>query len=228
VVVRPLADDAVVFFIHGFNHGTGTVADAVHASVLALGSPADAVVHDGFVIVRQAGDEPVGLGNPVVVRCAAGLDVFVMDGDELVAIPALVLVKKSEDVAEFVRGHPFILPPPERGDVDVGALALLEADMAGVVAGIGLAGEVGVFHLGRARDEFYFRTGVQPALHRAQGDGLLRRRQPGNVVGNNPIRPRLRLFNVHGFMRGVSSGHGGKNRQRRKYERCQTTPTDGR
>jgi hypothetical protein len=37
-----------------------------------------------------------------------------MDGDELVAVPTLVLVIKTEDVAEFVRGHPFLLAPPEK------------------------------------------------------------------------------------------------------------------
>jgi prepilin-type N-terminal cleavage/methylation domain-containing protein len=72
-VVRPLADDAVVFFVHGFNHRARAAADAVLALILALGSPANAVVHDGAVIVGQAADHPVCLGNPIVIRRAAGL-----------------------------------------------------------------------------------------------------------------------------------------------------------
>jgi len=189
-IVRPLADDPVIFFIHGFNHRTWAAPGPVHAFILALGSPADAVVHDGAVIVGQAGDQPVGLGNPVIVGCAARLDVLVMDGDELVAVPALVFVKKAEDVAEFMRRHPFQITPPECGDVDVGALSFDESDVAGVVAGVGLTSEVDIFNFRGARDEFYLCAGVHPALHRTQSQCLLLFREPGNVVRNYAIRPR--------------------------------------
>jgi len=41
-----------------------------------------------------------------------------MDGDELVAVPALVFMEESQNMAEFMRGHPLVLPPPERGGVE--------------------------------------------------------------------------------------------------------------
>ena len=48
-----------------------------------------------------------------------------MDRDVIVTIPALVFVKKTEDVTEFVDDHPFLLLPPKRRDVDLRPLAFL-------------------------------------------------------------------------------------------------------
>src|ERR1035438_6090770 len=159
-IIRPLADDAVVLLVHRFNHRARAAADAVLAIGLAFGGPADTVMHDGVVIVGQAADNPICLRYPIVIRRTTGLDVLIMDGDTLVSVPALVLVKEAKDMAEFVGRHPFPLAPPEGGDVDVGANAFLEPDQAGVVAGVGVAREVDVFHLRRARNEGYPRAGV--------------------------------------------------------------------
>ena len=182
---------------------------------MTLLSSADAVVHNGAVIVGQAADQPIRLRNPIVITRAARLDVLVMNSDELVAIPTLVLVEEAEGMAEFVRRHPWPLAPPERGDVDVGTNAFLETDQAGVVPAVGIAGEANAFHLRRARNERYVRARVRPALHRSQGNGLLCRCQFGDVIGNDAARPRLRLFRISLHVRRV--GVGG-SRQRRPHE----------
>ena len=70
-VFRPLADDAVVLFVHRFNHRARAAADAVLALILALGSPADAVVHDGAVIVGQIADDPIRFRDPIVITARA-------------------------------------------------------------------------------------------------------------------------------------------------------------
>ena len=98
---------------------------------------------------------------------------LVTNRHKLVAVPALMFVVKAEDVAEFVRGHPFRLPPPKRGDVDIHASALAETIVAGVIAGVGLAGEVNVFNLVRAWDEADLRAGIHPPLDGAFNQGLL-------------------------------------------------------
>ena len=76
-------------------------------------------MHDRFVIVGGAAHDPVGLGNPILVVRAAGFDMFVMNGHKLVAVPALVFVMEAQHVAQFVGEHPFPLPPPKGGNVDV-------------------------------------------------------------------------------------------------------------
>lgn len=193
-IVAPLADDAVEVRSHRINHCAGTAAVAVLALRFATGGPAGAVVHDRFVVVGGAAHDPVRFRNPIVVVFAARLDVLVVDGHELVAVPALMFVMEAEHVAEFVGGHPFALPPPEGRDVDVHPRARLKAVAARVVTGIGLAGEVDVLDLVGTRDEPDARAGVHPALHGFEGRLLLILGEFGNVVGNDTIRPGQRLF----------------------------------
>ena len=75
---------------------------AVDEAQGGTGRPAGAIVHDRAVIVGGAAHEPVRFRNPVVVLPATGLDVLVMNGHVLVAVPALVFVMEAQRVAQFV------------------------------------------------------------------------------------------------------------------------------
>ena len=56
-----------------------------------------------------------------------------MDSDVIVAVPALVLVKKTKDMPQFVRNHPLVLAPPKCGDVYLCSRALFVSNDTGVV-----------------------------------------------------------------------------------------------
>jgi hypothetical protein len=163
-------------------------------------------MHDGIVIVRGAADDPVGARDPVVIALTACFDVGVADGDVGVTVPTLVLVEETEDVAEFVDGHPFGLAPPKGRDVDVCTDALLEADQTGVVAGIGFASEEDILRLGRARNEGNFGAGIRPTFHGFEDGFLLGGRKFGNVVGDDTARPREGFFRTCVHMGGIGIG----------------------
>lgn len=199
----PLADGLVEFGADGIDDRAGTATDAVLAFRFTLGCPTGPVVHDGPVIVLRNGDDPVRLGDPIVVRLAAGFDVFVVDGDVAIAVPALVFVGKSQHVPEFVGGHPGALSPPERGDVDVDARAGAKTIKRRVVAGVGFAGEEDVRFLVSARDKGDVGSGGHPQLHGLPGGLCLFRGQFGNVERNDPFRPGHWLLGVGVPMGGI-------------------------
>jgi hypothetical protein len=132
-----------------------------------------------------------------------------MDGDELVAVPTLKLVKKPRTWPSSCAGihscwrhqkavmlmsvrTPFLKPS---------WLVLLPA----LVLPVKWTYSASV----RARNEFYVRAGVHPALHRSQRQALLVRGQFGNVIRNDPARPRLRSFRFFCTCAGSESAQTG-------------------
>src|SRR5262245_59427225 len=113
MVIGPLADDFVELITDWVDNRARACAHCVFALVFAFRGPTGAVMHDRAVIVRRSRGDPVGFWDPIVVRLSPWFNVFVVDRDKAVAVPALVFVKEAEDVAEFVGGHPWSLTPPK-------------------------------------------------------------------------------------------------------------------
>src|SRR6266850_180853 len=96
-----------------------------------------------------------------------------MNRDKIVAVPSLVFVEKAENVPQFMGNHPFLLPPPERRDVNLRSLPFLVSDQAGVIACGQIAGKVNIFCLVGVRNEVNLSSGVLPSLYGALDDSLL-------------------------------------------------------
>lgn len=127
-----------------------------------------------------------------------------MDRDVIVAVPTLVLMVKAEDMPQFMDNHPFLLPPPKRRDINLRSRSFFVSHQTGVVSVRQIAGEEDVFLLIRARNETDLRTGIQPMLHAALGDGLLLRRQLRDVVRYDAARPGSGFFGVRIYVsRGI-------------------------
>jgi hypothetical protein len=75
-------------------------------------------------------------------------------------------------------------------------------------------GETDVFDLIRAWDEAELCAGIQPALHGAQGQGLLQLGQLGQVAGNGTLGPRLGFPRMGGPVRGLGLGAEGQRGQK--------------
>src|SRR6516164_331215 len=98
-------------------------------------------MHYRVVIICCGTDQPVCFGNPIVVGLPPVFDMFVMDGDICIAVPAGVFMMKAKDMPQLMRRHPLALSPPERGNVDISPYVRLVSCLTGVVARIGFASE---------------------------------------------------------------------------------------
>jgi hypothetical protein len=87
--------------------------------------------------------------------------------------------------------HPFLLPPPKRCDINLRSRPFFVSDEARVIPIRQIASKEDVLLLIRPRHETDLRPGVRPPLHTAFDDGLLFRRQLGDVIRNDAARPRL-------------------------------------
>ena len=99
-----------------------------------------------------------------------------MNRDEIIAVPTLMLMVKSEDMPEFMNNHPFLLPPPKRRDVNLRSRPFLVSDQARIISIRQIAREQNVFRLVRPRYETDLRTSIRPSLHATLDYGLLFRR----------------------------------------------------
>src|SRR4051794_10125656 len=102
-------------------------------------------MHDRVVIIAGGAHEPVCFRHPIVICLPSRLNVLVVDRDILIPIPAGMLMEKPQNMPKFMYRHPIALSPPESGNVNFGPLPFFETYMTGIVAGIGLSGELHIF-----------------------------------------------------------------------------------
>lgn len=160
-------------------------------------------MHDGSVIIAWSNDDPVRLGHPIVVRLPTGLNVLVVDGHVSIPVPSLMLVKEAQGVAQLMGRHPRSLPPPERGDIHLHTRSFAKAIEGRVVACLRVAGEINVLLLGGMRHEGDVGPGIHPQAHGQGGIGRLVRVQLRDIVRNDSLRPRRRLFRFGIDVRGI-------------------------
>ena len=85
-----------------------------------------------------------------------------------------MFVMEAEHMAQFVSGHPFALPPPKGGNVNVRMRAAFEAREAGIISRLRSTGELDVLCLSGVWNESDPRARVHPSLHGLIHRGLLR------------------------------------------------------